>query len=221
MAQNKIHTVIFDLDGTLSDSAVLTAEAFKKVAPHFDLPLPTEEALHRATGYPNPEFYYILYPGYPKSKITEMGQMIEQEELRILPSAGDRLLFKGCRELLIELKEKGIRLNIASTGDRDHVFSILDITGIDGLFDTVSCHHPDKTEMLGKMTETGDKNGYLMVGDMKKDYEAARGNGILSVGACYGYCRRDISDFDLYIDEPLDLLEIIENHGGKNAPYDN
>ena len=53
-------------------------------------------------------------------------------------------------------------------------------------------------------------SGFIMVGDMKKDYEAARANGILSVGACYGYCVRAISDFDYYIDSPLDLLRILE-----------
>jgi phosphoglycolate phosphatase-like HAD superfamily hydrolase len=63
--------------------------------------------------------------------------------------------------------------------------------------------------MLRKMIN-GGKNGYIMVGDMKKDYEAARINGIISVGACYGYCEREISEFDLYIETPLDLLQILK-----------
>ena len=46
---DKIHTVIFDLDGTLSDSAILTVEALKRVAPNFGLPVPPVSDIRRAT----------------------------------------------------------------------------------------------------------------------------------------------------------------------------
>ena len=206
---NNIHTVIFDLDGTLSDSALLTVAAFERLAPNYGLSIPSVEAIRRATGNPNPEFYYILFPDFPRDTIYNMGTSVEEEELRLLPSLGGKLLFEGCRELLMRLKENGIRLCIASTGDRDHVFSVLEGTGIIDFFDTIACGRPDKIEMLREMTEGCDKNGCLMVGDMKKDYEAARANGIISVGACYGYCIRELTDFDFYIDTPHDLLDIL------------
>ena len=204
-----VHTVIFDMDGTLSDSAVLTMAALGNIAPDYGLPMPPEDAIRRATGNANPEFYYILFPEFPRDLIYNMGTLVEQEELTILPSVHDRLLFGGCRELLIRLKESNIRLYIASTGDKEHVSSVLRETGIMYLFDRISCGCPDKTEMLREMTKEGDKNGYIMVGDMKKDYEAARANGIISVGACYGYCRRELSGFDFYIDTPLELLQVL------------
>jgi len=208
----KIHTVIFDLDGTLSDSAVLTIAALENVAPRYGFPVPTEEAVQKATGHANPEFYYILFPGYPRDKVLDMGRSVEHEELRLLPAISGKLLFDGCLELLTRLKEGGIRLNIASTGDSEHVNSILNATGIMGFFDVVSCGCPDKTEMLCEMIDNGvpkrDKSGYIMVGDMKKDSDSARANGILSVGACYGYCKRALSNFDMYIDSPMELLGI-------------
>jgi phosphoglycolate phosphatase len=211
---NFFHTVIFDLDGTLSDSSILTMAALKYAAPIHGLPIPSEDDVRRATGYPNPEFYYLLYPDFPRHTVYSMGQLVEQEEQKILSSVKDRLLFNGCSRLLTQLREKGISLCIASTGDREHVFSILKETGIIELFDTISCGSPDKTEMLREMILNGGKSGpFIMVGDMKKDYEAARMNNILSVGACYGYCRREETDFDFYIDEPLQLLHILENSG--------
>ena len=205
----KIHTVFFDLDGTLSDSAVLTMAAFESIAPNYGFPVPSLEAVKRATGFAPPEFYYILFPDNNRDLVNKMGESVEKEELRLLPSLADRLLFEGCRELLVHLKERGIRLCIASTGQKAHVFSVLEKTGITGFFDTISCERPDKTGMLREMTEGRDTNGCLMVGDMKKDYEAARANGIISVGACYGYCIRESSNFDFYIDSALDLLSLI------------
>ena len=207
---NRIHTVIFDLDGTLSDSAILTIEALKTIAPNCGLPMLSIEDVRRAMGHATPEFYYILFPDHDRDLVHNAGMLIDQEELRLLPSLGDRLLFDGCRELLERLKEKGIRLCIASTGDKDHVFPILDETGITGLFNTVSCGRPDKAEMLRGIIGASGKAGCVMVGDMKKDCEGARANGIVSVGACYGYCREELSDFDFYIDSPLDLLGILK-----------
>ena len=203
------HTVIFDLDGTLSDSSILTMAAFECIVPEYGFVVPALDVVRKATGHPNPEFYYILFPDTPRDKVYDMGQLVEREELRLLPEICGELLFDGCRELLTRLKESGIRLNIASTGGESHVFSILKETGIAGFFDMVSCGHPDKTEMLREMTGHKDKNGYIMVGDMKKDYEGARTNGILSVGACYGYCIRETTDFDFYIDKPLELLPLL------------
>ena len=206
--KNKIHTVIFDLDGTLSDSAVLTMEAFKRVAPDNGLPVPSIDEIRKATGFAIPEFYYILFPDHDRDLVYNAGVQAEKEELLLLPSLGGRLLFEGCRELLMQLKERGMRLCIASTGEREHVFSVLEITGIADLFDTIDCGRPDKTEMLREIT--GGRNGCVMVGDMEKDYTAARANGIISVGACYGYCRKDFSDFDYYIYNALDLLKILK-----------
>ena len=207
---NKIHTVIFDLDGTLSDSAYLTRSAFELISPKQGLPIPSEEAIRRATGYATPEFYYILFPNFPRELIYDTGVLVEQEEQRILKLIRDKLLFDNCRELLLRLKEKGIRLCIASTGEREHVYSILNETGITGFFDVIECARPDKKEMLCDIIGDSDKNGCVMVGDMKKDYEAARANGILSVGVLYGYCLREFSDFDFYIDAPLDLLKLLK-----------
>jgi phosphoglycolate phosphatase len=187
---NKIHPVIFDMDGTLVDSAILTMAALKRIAPEHGLPLPSIETIRSAMGNASPVYYYIMFPDSERNMISDIGLLVDEEELQLLPSLCDKLLFEGCRELLIRLKDHGLRLCIASTGKKDHVFPVLNETGITGFFDTIACARPDKTEMLNEMIEGSDKSGYLMVGDMKKDYEAARANGIVSVGACC--CKRHV-----------------------------
>jgi len=207
--KDKIHTVIFDLDGTLSDSGILTMAAFKIILPRHGIEIPSIDAIRRTTGYANPEFYYILFPDIPKEKVRIVAEEVEKKESLDLSSYSEELLFPGVRELLHKLKEKNICLKIASTGDTDHVFPIVKVTGIEDLFEKISCHRPDKTEMLRELTTEGEKSGYVMVGDMKKDYEAARANGITSIGACFGYCVKEQSNFDYYVDHPLDILKIL------------
>ena len=207
--KNKIHSVIFDLDGTLADSAILTVAAFAQVMPEFGLPVLDAQTIKKAIGYANPEFYFILFPDFPREIVLEAGAKTEEIELKVLSTMGDTILFKDCHELLLRLKEKGIRLYIASTGDHDHVHGILSAAKIHELFESVSCGRPDKVEMLREIIDERNKDGYVMVGDMSKDYDAARANGIMSVGARFGYCRADDLGFDVTIDSPLELLDMI------------
>ncbi|MCL2003079.1 MAG: HAD hydrolase-like protein [Oscillospiraceae bacterium] len=205
-----IHTVIFDVDGTLADSAVLTVAALARFAPEYGLPVPAKDAVKRATGYQNPEFYYRLFPDAPRDIVDIVGALVEQEELRLLPSVSGSLLFKDCRELLEGLRKRGVRLYIASTGSYEHIHSILAVTGIAGLFEQVCCGRPDKVEMLRELSREGGKDGYIMVGDMKKDCDGARANGMTSVGACWGYCLREQTAFDLYAGSPPELLKMMD-----------
>ena len=205
-----IKCVIFDLDGTLSDSAILTMSAFDKIAPLKGLPVPSLEDVRRTTGYATPEFYFRLLPQFNKELVLEAGSLVEEEELNVLPSVAENLLFPGCRQMLSHLKKKSIDLHIASTGERKHVFSILEETGITDLFDTVFCGNPDKTESVREIITRYEKDECVLVGDMKKDFDAAHANGIISIGACYGYCKPELSEFDFYIDAPLDLLDVLK-----------
>ena len=219
--EHKIHTVIFDLDGTLTDSAVITRAACERIAPAYGLPIPSYKEIRKAMGYQMPEFFYLLFPDFPKDKVAIAGEHIHAEGLRLVPDYKDRLLFEGCRETLFRLKENNVHLYIVSAGEPDRVPAVLEMTGIIDLFDKVLCGISDKAEMIREIVSDDNKAGYVMVGDMKKDREAARANGIVSVGACYGYCRKGEENFDCYIDSPMDLLGILKIEEKRNAAYNN
>jgi phosphoglycolate phosphatase-like HAD superfamily hydrolase len=210
MEKNPIHTVIFDLDGTLSDTVILTMGALNRIAPEFGLEVPKEKDVRESTGYAAWEFYCRMFPGTPHDILKIAGPLISQGELDELVSIKEKVLFDGCTEMLKRLNQLGIRMYIASTGSKDHVYTILSESGILDYFDLISCERADKTEMIRDMINGRDKSGFAMVGDMIKDQEAARNNGILSIGACFGYCDRETSDFDLYIDHPMDLFDILD-----------
>lgn len=207
-----MQTVIFDLDGTLADTAVITIEAFRRLAPGSGLPLPEPERIRAAIGYANPEFYDRLFPGFPTQPVRALGRRVEKEELRLLPEFTGELLFPGVRELLAALRDKGIRLYIASTGSAEHVDAVVAHTGIGGCFADILCGEPDKAGMIGRILGAGDPADFLMVGDKAKDSDGARANGIAAIGACYGYCAQGEYAFDRYIDTPHALLTIMP-HG--------
>ena len=209
MIQSQIHTVLFDLDGTLSDTAVLTMGALRRLAPEHGLQVPSEETVKFFLGYATPEFMGHMFPDLTPEEAEKLGQLSEKGELDELEHVDD-ILFDGVLDLLKSLATAGVRMHIASTGSNEHVMAIIDSAGIGEYFETVSCDSSDKTEMISRIIKGSEKSGYALVGDSVKDYAAARENGILSVGVSYGYCSRETSDFDLYIDHPLELLKILE-----------
>lgn len=201
-------TVIFDLDGTLADTAVLTIAAFRNMAPGSGLPEPAPAAIRAAIGYANPEFYDRLYPGRPAGLVRALGHRVEEEELRLMPSLGGGLLFPGIKELLRALGERGDTLYIASTGSPAHVDAVVDSTGIRGFFAAIHCGEPDKAGMIGRILGGGNPASFLMVGDKEKDAAGAHANGLRAVGALYGYCEQGKHGFDAYIGTPRELLAI-------------
>jgi len=205
----KRDNVIFDFDGTLADSAVLTIAVFKKVAPEFGLPVPDYEHLRSCIGYANPEFYNHIYPDQPAELVRLVGEKVERLESEMLADFEGELLFPGCKELLKRLEALGISIYIASTADKGHILPIMEKTGITHFFKEIFCDEPDKTEMLQRIILDTNKGKFIMVGDMVKDSSAARTNGIFSVGACYGYCIKEKSNFDAYINTPAELLEYL------------
>jgi len=206
----QVHTVIFDLDGTISDTVILTMRSLNRYAPGYGLEVPAEENVRASTGYAAAEFYRRMFPGAPQDVIDIAGPVISQGEMEELDVVKEKVLFDGCLEMLERLKGLGVKIYIASTGSRHHVYSIISKSGIENYFDMISCECTEKTGVVREMIGGGDKGGFVFVGDMIIDQVAARENEIVSIGACYGYCDRETADFDLYIDHPLELFDILE-----------
>jgi len=204
-----MRNIIFDMDGTLADTSVMTMAALKKIAPRVGLPVPPVETVRAAIGYQNPEFYYRIYPDEATESVKIIAELTEDEEQRILPEMDEELLFPGIRELIAELIKNKFTLYVASTGSLRHVRSVLGKTGVINSFASLHCDKPEKIGMVAEIIGDGNKDDFIMVGDMKKDLEAAHSNGIMAVGACYGYCKRG-TGFDWYIDKPMELLDIVK-----------
>jgi len=208
-AKKQVHTVIFDLDGTLSDTVILTMGALRRIAPGYGFEVPPEEFVRKVTGYAAPEFYRRLFPDAPQDVLDIAGPLISQGEMDELASVKGQILFDGCREMLSRLKDLGVNMYLASTGSRNHVYTIISESGIEDYFASIACGLKDKTETLREMIGGRAPGGFVMVGDMIKDQRAAHDNGITSIGACYGYCDRETAAFDFYIDHPLELFDLL------------
>ncbi|MDR3138313.1 MAG: HAD family hydrolase [Treponema sp.] len=203
---------IFDMDGTLSDTARATVRATRKTAEKLGMPPPSAEKVKAVMGYPGLEYYRMLLGDIGQDLLAAFAAEADRNEDREIRRIGRDMLFPGIREALDSLLGLGVELYIASTGHPDHIALLLDVTGIRRCFKKVYCGRPRKAEMVQELMAAAgalSPEGWLMVGDMHIDAEAARSNRILAVGAGFGYCPEEKQHlFDVVVETPGELAAL-------------
>ena len=181
-----ITTLLFDWDGTLVDSAQLGLVAFERS--FAELGLIFDRQIYQAAYSPN---WYSIYEamGLPKEKWETADQLWMQHygEQTALPVA-------GAQETIIELKRRGYRLGIVSSGTECRVLREVGALGLEGFFETVVCNeqmenkkpHPEGLETalrsLGCLHQES-----VYVGDSPEDIEMGRRAGMLTAGVRSSY----------------------------------
>jgi HAD superfamily hydrolase (TIGR01509 family) len=130
-----IHAVIFDLDGVLTDSEpVINAAAIAGLREYGIDPRP--EDFHPFVGAGEDRYIGGVAGKYGLTYAPEMKRRVYEIYLDILP--GMIRAFPGAQELLCRLEAAGIRLAVASSGDRIKVEANLRAIGVEpGRFGTV------------------------------------------------------------------------------------
>ena len=191
-----IKRIIFDMDGTLSDTGKATLKAIETVKNRFNLPPVTYTDIQKAMGLAGLEFHRALFPDLPEDVLVNLEPAIDVLELDAVQGMGVEILFPGVSDMLAELWRAGCELHIASTGSKTHVHGTLEAAGIEAYFTGISCGEPAKVSMVRRIIADSNSQEWAMVGDMFKDSEAAKGNNILALGAGYGYLAK--ADYPLF-----------------------
>ncbi|HEY6231875.1 MAG TPA: HAD-IA family hydrolase [Pyrinomonadaceae bacterium] len=181
-----ITTLLFDWDGTLVDSAQLGQLAFERS--FAELGVPFDHETYRKVYSPN---WYSVYTamGLPKEKWQQADDLW-------IAHYGEQLAqpIPGAVETIQQLKRKGYRLGVVSSGTECRVVREIDELGLAGFFEAVVCNeqmvekkpHPEGLEtalrLLGAANGT---TGY--VGDSPEDIEMGKRAGLLTVGVRSDY----------------------------------
>ncbi len=191
MAKLQKPMLIFDLDGTLWDSAEEVAESwnivFRKVIPDF-VSL-TGDDIHRVMGMTMREIRDALQVTLPEEKKDAVFQectVFEVEYLREHPGRA----YPDLRPVMEQLLGQGYRLAIVSNCQLGYISAFLDGCAVNDLFqDQEEWEHTGLTKGEN-IRLVMDRNGFdraIYIGDTGKDEEAARAAGIPFIHAAYGF----------------------------------
>ncbi len=201
---------MFDVDGTIWDSTGPICRAWNKVLAKNGFPstILTPDRLKKEFGKPLDVIGDDLLPEIPSAKRTAiLNQWITVQAECILTDVPD--LYEGLEEALEKLSEK-YPLFVISNSSKGYIESLYEVTGLDKYFRDHVCNGDTGLPKDGNIRYMTEKHSLLhpaYVGDIQGDYEASRKAGAYFIHAAYGF--GDVSDWDLRIDKPLDLLKLL------------
>jgi beta-phosphoglucomutase family hydrolase len=135
VADSRPRAVIWDVDGTLIDTAELHFHAWEELAHRLDKKF-TRQEFTSTFGRRNPEIIRQVFgASLGEREIARLGQ--EKEEIyRAAARKGIKLL-PGARSLLESLRQASFVQAIGSSAPRANLDLILKMTGIDSFFNTI------------------------------------------------------------------------------------
>ncbi len=188
--------VLFDLDGTLvaTDGFWVAAaragarRAFAELG--LDRPLPDADAWLAMVGLPLAQGFANVFPELePAQRDRIMACCVEEEELAV--RSGQAALFPGARELLVELRRRGLKLGIASNCSQGYLTRMLEDLELGELVDAARCLDSpgihSKSDMLRDLLRAFGTHAAVMVGDRAADAEAAHDNALPHVHVAQGF----------------------------------
>ena len=182
-------TVLFDLDGTLTDSGEGIINCAALALRHFLLPFPTLEKMRVFVGPPLYETFQKF--GVPADKTDEAMQVYRS---RYIPTGMfENTPYPGVKGLLETLKNEGYTLYVATSKPEEMSVTILERFGLAPYFDRICGASTDtsrstKDAVIAYLLEqSGAKEDMVMVGDTKYDVLGAKAHGIPAIGVSWGY----------------------------------
>jgi len=185
-------TLIFDLDGTLSDPAVGVIRCMNFALTSFDYsPLPEHEitqhigpplelTLGKLSGSEDPTHIAALAAKY-RERYGELGFK-------------ENTLYPGIEHMLSSLRANGQRLGVCTSKLPSNAIKILERFKLIHYFEFVSgpATPQPKSQQLQELLATGSiSEEALMIGDRAVDLQAAHSNSLKSAGVLWGYGDRE------------------------------
>ena len=190
--------LLFDLDGTLWDSAPAVAEAwnevFRRECPGLK-PL-TVEDIHGVMGMTMKEISLALYPDIDMPRRDEIFDICCRHEVEYLYTHCGTL-YPDFRSVMESLKAEGYDLAVVSNCQEGYVRAFLIASGASDLF--IDYEEWERTGLTKgeNIRLVMERNGYtkgVYIGDTKKDREAALQARIPFIHAAYGFGEVDSAD---------------------------
>lgn len=181
--------IVFDWDGTLSDSTITIAEAIQSACRDLGEPVPDLPSARFVIGLGLSDAMRTVAPGLPVHRHAELAAHYRRH---YLAREEDIPLFPGAAELLEELDASGYLLAVATGKTRAGLNRVLARNGLAMRFHATRCAdegfpkpHPDMLMHLMARLAV-EPHETLMIGDTTHDLELARNAGVAGLAVTYG-----------------------------------
>lgn len=188
-----IHTILFDLDGTLTDPAEGITKAVEAALNHYSIAVEDRSTLHKFIGPPLDESFPEFY-GFDAARTAEATEVFRAYFDR--QGWRENIPYPGVEDMLRDLRAAGKRLLVATSKPEVFALRIMEHFGLAQYFDHICGAPMDNQEgakkaavIRGALRRAGveDLSTAVMVGDRRHDIDGARQAGLEAVGVLWGY----------------------------------
>ena len=182
-------TILFDLDGTLTDSGEGIINCAALALRHFNLPVPDRETMRIFVGPPLHQSFIRF--GVPEDQAEEAIRIYRSRYIPI--GKFENTPYPGIADLLQKLVDQGHRLYVATSKPEQMSIEILEHFDLAKYF-TLICgasldlSRNSKDAVIAYLLQQAETDGEtIMVGDTAFDVLGAKVHGIPTIGVSWGY----------------------------------
>jgi phosphoglycolate phosphatase-like HAD superfamily hydrolase len=224
MSEHKLQVpeaVIFDMDGTLFETDTLLVPVHHRVFETlraeglYEHETPPVERLLSCLGMLLEDIWRQVMPGSTEAARQRADVLLLQYEMEGL-AQGEGRLYPYVEETLRELKDRGVKLFVASNGLEDYVKGVARYRGIaelfDGLYSAGEYATASKVDLVARLLKDHGVKSAWMVGDRSSDVEAGKGNGLQTIGCSYATYGRaaELDGADVLITDFRELTRLLD-----------
>lgn len=185
-------TLLFDLDGTLTDPFEGITRSIQYAIEKMGRIAPAADALRWCIGPPLQISFRELLATEDEDRVARAVALYRERYSDV--GKFENVLIKGIPEALASLAAQGYRMAVATSKLQSYAEEIVVHFGLSDYFDTVYGSEAD-----GRLSDKSDLIGFIlkirhieagrtcMIGDRKHDIIGARNNGVGAIGVLWGY----------------------------------
>lgn len=215
----KIKTVLFDLDGTLADTAPDLANALNYVLEKHNCDALPFETIRPFVSHGGMALVTLGFGKEHPEFDTLYQELLQHYQNNI---ANETVLFPGMNELLLELEEKNINWGVVTNKPSWLTEPLLDALNLTSRTvaivsgDTLEQRKPHPAPILHACKQAGSEaSECIYIGDAERDIEAGNRAGMPSIVALFGYIAESDTPDDWgahsSINHPQEIISLIES----------
>ena len=186
------NTVLFDLDGTLTDPGIGITNSVAYALSKFNITVDNRAELYKFIGPPLVDSFMKYYGMSCEDGLKAVEYYREYFSVK---GIFENTMFDAIPKLLEDIKISGKKIALATSKPEQYAVQIIEHFNLTRYFDFIGAATMDGTRSqkadvieytLNKL-DVNDKKTVIMVGDRHHDIEGAKKNGIASIGVLFGY----------------------------------
>lgn len=182
--------IIFDMDGTLWDSAEGVAQSWNCIVAQEYMPdrVITAEEIQSVMGKTMDKLAEALFPELPEAQRMELLEKCCAYENEYLREHGG-ILYDELENTLKRLYAE-YPLYIVSNCQSGYIEAFLEYYGFGHYFEDIECYGNNRLKKGDNIRGLAERNGLtdsVYVGDIQGDYDASREAGVKFIHAAYGF----------------------------------